>query len=319
MGQAVLNNKLDPRPLEVMDEWAGAGTPAEPRYSGPMEPLAKHFETLANDSHHKMLALGRSVLSDKSAETYKAFEARALELHQASLQLIQDALHPTSDLSTQAQLIFRQFDAGAFDQLADEPLARFSGSIDHLVGLVAGSTSLNIRELGLRLVRDGEMTDFEGFLQEAETEIVGSLVSFMGEDGPLADVLDRIYAMDIDLDLDMDAGVALDMKTWALRGPEFKELADSTKEAWLADKLDPAAHEAEDYEVFATASGPDDAPLQDREIEILEDWQVDAALEAEVFAWADDQPDGYADGQIAVPLLNDIATPLGAVTYHEYA
>jgi len=317
MGQAVLNNQLDPRSVEEIDELAGSRTPAEPRYSGPMEPLAKHFETLANDSHQKMLALGRSVLPGNSVETYTAFEARGLELHQASLQLIQDALHPTSNISTQAQLIFRQFDAGTLDQLADEPLARFSGSIDHLLGLVAGSTSLNIRELGLRLVRDGEMSDFEGFLQAAEEEIVGSLVSFMGEDGPLAEVLDRIYArdmdLDLDLDLDLDIGVALDMKTWALRGPEFKELADMT------DKLEPKADEDEDYELLAAASGADDAPLQDRDIEMLEDWQVDAELEAEVFAWADDQPDGYSDGQVMVPLLNDIATPLGAITYHEYA
>ena len=313
MGQAVLNNQPDPRSVEEMDELAGARTPAEPRYSGPMEPLAKHFETLANDSHQKMLALGRSVLPGNSVETCTAFEARALELHQASLQLIQDALHPTSNISTQAQLVFRQFDAGALDQLADEPLARFSGSIDYLVGLVAGSTSLNIRELGLRLVRDGEMSDFEGFMQAAEEEIVGALVSFMGEDGPLAEVLDRIYARDMDLDLDLDVGVALDMKTWALRGPEFKELADMT------DKLDPKADEAEDYELLAAASGSDDAPSQEREIEMLEDWQVDAELEAEVFAWADDQPDGYSDGQVMVPLLNDIATPLGAVSYHEYA
>jgi len=323
MGQAVLNNKLDPSPLGVMDELAGAVTPAEPRYSGQMEPLAKHFETLANNTHHKMLALGRSVLSDKSVETYKAFEERALELHQASLQLIQDALHPTSNISTQAELIFRHFDSGAIDQLADEPLGRFSGSIDHLVGLVAGSTSLNIRELGLRLVRDGEMTDFEGFLQAAEEEIVGSLVSFMGEDGPLAEVLDRIYARDMDLELELDVGVALDMKTWALRGPEFKELADSAKETGLTDKFDPKAElallDAEDYEVLLDASVSDDAPLQAREIEMLEDWQVDAELEAEVFAWAYDQPDGYSDGQVAVPLLNDIATPLGAVIYHEYA
>ena len=313
MGQAVLNNQLDPRSVEERDELAGARAPAEPRYSGPMEPLAKHFETLANDSHQKMLALGRSVLPGNSVETCTAFEARALELHQASLQLIQDALHPTSNISTQAQLVFRQFDAGALDQLADEPLARFSGSIDYLVGLVAGSTSLNIRELGLRLVRDGEMSDFEGFMQAAEEEIVGALVSFMGEDGPLAEVLDRIYARDMDLDLDLDVGVALDMKTWALRGPEFKELADMT------DKLDPKADEAEDYELLAAASGSDDAPSQEREIEMLEDWQVDAELEAEVFAWADDQPDGYSDGQVMVPLLNDIATPLGAVSYHEYA
>lgn len=319
MGQAVLNNQLDPRSVEDMDESAGARTPAEPRYSGPMEPLAKHFETLANNAHHKMLALGRSVLLDKSVETYKAFEARALELHQASLQLVQDALHPTSNISTLAELVFRQFDAGALDQLADEPLARFSGSIDHLLGLVAGSTSLNIRELGLRLVRDGEMSDFEGFLQAAEEEIVGALVSFMGEDGPLAEVLDRIYARDIDLDLDLDVGVALDMKAWALQGPEFKKLADIAKETGLTDKLDPKADEAEDYELLAAASGSDDAPSQEREIEMLEDWQVDAELEAEVFAWADDQPDGYSDGQVMVPLLNDIATPLGAVSYHEYA
>ncbi|MPQ65547.1 MULTISPECIES: hypothetical protein [Pseudomonas] len=127
MGQAVLNNQLDPRSVEEMDESAGARTPAEPRYSGQMEPLAKHFETLANNTHHKMLALGRSVLLDKKAS------------------------------------------------------------------------------------------------------------------------------------------------------------------------------------------------LQDREIEMLEDWLVDAELEAEVFAWVEDQPDGYSDGQVLVPLVNDIATPLGAVSYHEYA
>ncbi len=323
MGQAVLNNQLDPRSVEEMDESAGARTPAEPRYSGQMEPLAKHFETLANNTHHKMLALGRSLLLDKSVETYKAFEARALELHQASLQLIQDALHPTSNISTQAAFIFRQFDSGALDQVADEPLARFSGSIDHLVGLVAGSTSLNIRELGLRLARDGEMSDFEGFLQVAEKEVVESLVSFAGEDGPLVDVLDRIYARDIDLDLDLDVGVALDMQTWALRGPEFKELADSPKETGLTEKLDPRAEwarvEDEDYEVLVADPGADNSSLQDREIEMLEDWLVDAELEAEVFAWVEDQPDGYSDGQVLVPLVNDIATPLGAVSYHEYA
>ncbi|NWA29411.1 hypothetical protein HX866_31450 [Pseudomonas gingeri] len=298
MGQAVLNNKLDPRPPGGMDESAGTGTPAEPRYSGEMEPLAKHLETLASNNHQKMLALGRSVLSDKSVETYEAFEVRALELHQASLQLIQDALHPTSTISTQAQLIFRQFDAGALDQLADEQLGRFSDSIDHLLGLVTGSASLNSRELGLRLVREG-MTDFEGFLQKADEEIVQSLVSSRGESGRLAEVLERIYARDIDLgsDLDLDTGVALDIDTWALRGPEFKELADSAR----------------------NTSEPGDAFLHGREIEMLEDWQVDPQLEAEVFAWTHDQPDGYSDGQITVPLLNDIATSLSAVIYPEYA
>ena len=83
-----------------MDRLAGTGTPAEPRYSGQMEPLAKHFETLANNSHHQMLALGRSALLDKSVKTHKASEERALELHQASLQFIQNVLHPTSNIST---------------------------------------------------------------------------------------------------------------------------------------------------------------------------------------------------------------------------
>ncbi|NWB91271.1 hypothetical protein [Pseudomonas agarici] len=328
MGQAVLNNKLDPGSVGLVGEVAGTPTPTEPRYSGQMESLAKHFEALANNSYHQMLALGRSVLLDKSVETCNAFEARALELYQASIQLIQDALHPTSIISTQAELIFRHFDAGAIDQLADEQLGRFSDSIDQLFSLVAGSTSLNIRELGLRLVREGGMSDFEGFLETAEKEVVESLVSFSGDDGPLTDVLDHIYARDIDLGLDLDIGVALDMKTWTLQGPEFKELAGSARETvgpqvGLTDRLDPEPEwvwlDAEDNEVLVEVLRPNDAPLQDREIEMLEDWRVDADLEAEVFAWTYDQPDGYWSGQVAVPLLNDIVTPVGFVSYHEFA
>ena len=211
--------------------------------------------------------------------------------------------------------------------MADEQLARFSGGIDQLFGLVSASSFLNIRELGLRLVREGEMSDFEGFLQMVEEEIVESLASFMGKDGPLADVLDLIYAGDLELNLDLDAGFALDMNTWALRGPEFKELVDRAREtvgsqAGLTDKLEPkpalARLDAEHHEVSLETLRSDDAPLQDREIEILEDWRVEAEFDAEFFAWAYDQPDGYLDGQVAMPRLNDIATPFGAVTFHEY-
>ncbi|MGY2286165.1 hypothetical protein [Pseudomonas gingeri] len=327
MGQVVLDNPFDPGPPGAVAERAGA-IPAEPRYSGQMEPLARHFEALANNSHQQMLALGRSVLPDKDAEVGKVFEERAFELHQASLQLVRDALHPTSNISTQAQLIFRHLDSGTLDQLTDAQLGLFSDSIDHLFSLVAGSNFFNIRELGLRLVHEAGMSDFEGFLAAAETEIVESLVSLKDKVGPLADVLDQIYARDIDPHHGVDIGVALDMKTWALQGPEYNELADSARDtvgprAGLTDRLDPESEwvwfDAEGNETGMETLSFADKPLQDRDIEMLEDWQVDANLEAEVFAWAHDQPEGYGNGQIAVPLLNDIVTPVGFVTYQEYA